>query len=269
MQESELFLRKTSNHDKLNFMEITKRHIFSVLKYLCQSGVGLLLLLATLYGIDKIPHITNPNPLIKIGIVLFIIYTIIEIGENIASSATFYRRKQLYKLCVRLFEAYFVETEEYLNQKDIFRITVFGIRKKFLVFGPKELYHLTRYQHGTSEEKSRICFKPGEGAAGQAYLTNTVIFSASLTDYSQNQVLYIQQSKEKYNLSEEKVRSLNRHARSYICFPMKPFEVDAKPKAIISIDCMLPDMFYENKEFQEKMLPDIIKTIDCSSAEVF
>ena len=250
-------------------MEIQQKHVLGFTKYAFQTIVAVILLLVAFHGPDKIPHIKDSSLLRKITIIIFMLSVFIEIFEEILRSGVSYRKDQLYKLCARLFQGYFSDSEEALNQQDIFRITVFGIRKKYLVFGSKVLYYLTRYQHGSSEEQPKVTFSPGEGAAGQAYLTNTVIFQPSLPDYNVNPDLYIKKTQEQYNLSEKKTKDLNRHARSYICFPMKSFEICVKPKAILSIDCMLPDMFYENHEFQEKMLPDITKTIDCSSAEVF
>ena len=252
-------------------MEITKRNFFSFIKYVSQFFVGLTLLLVTLYGPNNIhlPYIKDTNALFQIAVILFLVYTAIEVVENLLEGTAFYRRKQLYNLCVRLFDHYFREEEEMQGQKDIYRITVFGLRRKLFFFGPKRLHYVTRYQHGASEDNPRIVFKPGEGAAGQAYLSNTVIFQPSLPDYSQAPQNYIRLSKERYNLDEEKVKALNRHARSYICFPMRGVEIGGKPRAIVSIDCLLPDVFYENKHFQDNMLPDIMKSIDCSSAEVF
>ncbi len=242
----------------------------------CAILVGVLFFLVDYYGGKEIPLIGGRHIQIWVFRLPFtLILCIVLLAAN--QMLTFFEEKyrnnvverieQLHNFCIRLFDKHFKEWEEILGDPNSFRISIFEIKTEGIL-KRKVLKFLTRYQSGESTNPE-INFKVGEGAAGMACETRSVILKQSLPNFQENRQQYLQKMKECYNLTEDKTLKLNRKASSYVCVPMLSLQPGSKAKAIMCIDAIKSGMFYENTDFSNKTLPAIIHDVDMFSSGFF
>ena len=246
-------------------------------RMLLASYAGILLFFVDYYGGERVPFLGGKSinvlglqvPLVIFtGVTALAVMEILTRIDNKYIADTASRKRQLHNFCISLFEKYFSEWEKQDGAENDFRITIFEVKRRWFS-GAKYLRFSTRYQTGEASSPGVKEFELGEGAAGMAHESRAATYKPSLPIYDDDTTGYINQMDETYGLPQSKTEKLTRKASSYFCVPMLAIKRGSKPRAILCIDALKPDTFYENESFEKDKLPDILNSVESFSSGFF
>src|SRR5262249_55888292 len=94
-----------------------------------------------------------------------------------------------------------------------------------------------RYQTRRPKRRCKLIFSPGEGCAGIAYQTGSLV-ERNIQEYDpRNPGKYYEESRKVFSLPQPKAQKLNDKACHFLCIPVRYFNEDI-PWGILSIDSL-------------------------------
>jgi hypothetical protein len=193
---------------------------------------------------------------VYIAVICYLGYIVLELRGAAKRLDWAHYKQPLRNLCIRIFDQYLQSWEGNILNDSCFRVSIFTVVRDKKT-GRECLKPLERHEVASRDDKTQVCFLRGEGAAGIAWGTGSLCCWTSLPDPNEDIERYIAESQRVYNLPRSKVEQLNVKARSFLCIPIKTFDLERKTKAIVSVDSTLPDVFYQNKSLQQQIVTEI------------